>query len=379
MWLIKNNFKNKPKVKFIKDRLSIVELPNTVIIGVYMRFNDQKFETVVEQSHDLNEMVEIVKNAGDKRVMIVGDYNMDLHRNNKFDNLLVKFIEENDLTALDLLYTQPIKYTFQSGNGESWIDHIVGNVSMAEDIINVNVLSKSSNTSDHLALEVEFYSNENRLSQINNKKESIESKVGQKLDWGKKSTSNEYEKHLNSLLEPLDPSTLLSAKETNVVAATNEFINELQSRLRKAVEMTKISCERNKSKHVKKKSWWDSELGYIKEQVCHAYVNYRNSDFLSQDLKNNYKSLRTYFRYKQRDKKRKNLKGYQRKLEILRRQNKSKFWKDMKRNRKKPVEVNIKTDELKNSFEELFNKKLVKNSQNEKLIEEMRCVRCSRA
>jgi len=201
---------------------------------------------------------------------------------------------------------------------------------------------------------------------------TIKIKRVKKLDWDKKTTCDEYEEHVNNLLATLNSTKVLTANENNIMAALDEFINELNSCLRRAVETTKSTCGRRKtSKHAKSKKWWDDELNYIKEQVNRAYTNYKQSGFLSATLKQNYKTLRAHYRYKQRDKKRKSMKSYQRKLEILYRQNKSEFWKDMKKKRKKVIGVDIQTNELKNSFEELFNKKLVQNKENEKAIEEI--------
>jgi len=105
MWLLRKTAK-KPKVKFITDRISTVMLSSTVIIGVYMRFNDQKKETMIEQSGDLDILTELIDKMEGKKVIIVGDFNMDLYRSSKFDKLLTRFIDNNNLLPIDLLFTQ---------------------------------------------------------------------------------------------------------------------------------------------------------------------------------------------------------------------------------------------------------------------------------
>jgi endonuclease/exonuclease/phosphatase family metal-dependent hydrolase len=368
MWVVSDRVRS-PKVKFITDRISTVEYANTVIVGVYMRFNDNKPETVIEQLQDLAEVEELIERAEGKKVVVIGDFNMDLTRKNKLDKLLVKFVEKNNLICADLLYGQmPLggqqtNYTYRSGNSHSWIDHVLVNSLLAREMCQVNIYSADScNTSDHMAVGAEFYENHNRNTSNLKKQKQI------KLNWEKKTTSDEYEKNLNSLLKNLDLSRLQAANEKNVVMALDEFVNEINSMARAAVEKTKASCAKNV--HIKKKKWWDSEMTYIKEQVSMAYINYKNSNFMSIELRKNLTLLRAHFRYKQREKIRMNKKSYQRKLEILLRQNKSEFWKDLKKKKTKPPEISIKTEKLKESFEDLFNKKLVDNENNKEKLEE---------
>lgn len=363
MWLIKKSF-TCPRVKFFSPRISTIEFPGTVIVGVYLRFNDNKPETTIDQMSDLAEVEDIIDKAKDKNVVIIGDFNMDIYRNKKYDKLLTKFVEKNKLISGDLMYTQATNYTYKSGKNRSWVDHVLVNSSIADKILQVNLLSydnEKSNTSDHIAIEIEFDSTHTH------KKLSTNKRKANKLDWNILEIRKAYETNLNKLLLTLNPSNLISSNESNVVASLDEFINEFNSKMRASAELTKQSNQK-KNKHIKRKKWWDSEMQYIHEQMRLAYIDYKSSNF-SDEKRKNYSLLRNHFRFKQREKIRKNKKNYQRKLEMLYRYNKSDFWKSLKKTKKRLPEVNIQTGQLKSSFSNLFNTKLVNDEQNINEIE----------
>ncbi len=128
MWLLKKTI-NKPRIKFISNRISIVDFEDILLIGVYLRFDDKSIETLVEHQSDMAIIAELVEGAHGRRVAVVGDFNSDLRRKRKtkFDKVLDTFIEENRLIVTDHLFTQAVDYTFRSHSKKSWIDHALVN------------------------------------------------------------------------------------------------------------------------------------------------------------------------------------------------------------------------------------------------------------
>jgi hypothetical protein len=118
---------------------------------------------------------------------------------------------------------------------------------------------------------------------------------------------------------------------------------------------------------MKKKKWWDEEMTYLKQQVNAAYIRYCESNFQSMELENDLKVLRRHFRSRQREKEKLSQKGTQRKLEYLFRKDRQGFWKALNKKKNKTESVNVGIERLKSSFEDLFNKKIVDNSNGEHL------------
>ena len=106
-WLI-NNKVEIIKSEFINENLSYVKVEfggyKYLIIGVYMPFDNNNLDSVIDYEMNLSLLTEINKNAKKENefdVIIGGDFNADLYRSKKFDNKLLEFININRLIALD--------------------------------------------------------------------------------------------------------------------------------------------------------------------------------------------------------------------------------------------------------------------------------------
>ena len=87
---------------FIRN-ISTLELDKTVVVGVYMRFDDQSLENRIEHENDTNYIGEIINKFDSKRVVAIGEFNTDLNRKKKFGKILQNMINENNLLVLDLM------------------------------------------------------------------------------------------------------------------------------------------------------------------------------------------------------------------------------------------------------------------------------------
>jgi hypothetical protein len=86
-WLIKNSIKVS-EIKHISKRISMLILNDrTCIIGVYMQCNNNNITSYNEHLHDINQISGIIQNKENisNCLLIIGDFNADINRNNKFD------------------------------------------------------------------------------------------------------------------------------------------------------------------------------------------------------------------------------------------------------------------------------------------------------
>ena len=109
-WLIDKKFKILEN-KFINRYLSYLHLKfysqNLVVIGVYMPFDDSKnrheskssFELILNIILAINEEFKASKTP----VLITGDFNSDVNRDNRFDQTLKNFINDQNFYLLDNL------------------------------------------------------------------------------------------------------------------------------------------------------------------------------------------------------------------------------------------------------------------------------------
>lgn len=360
MWLINKNLKHK--LNFITERISTVELDNIVIVGVYMRFNDKTYETIIEHENDIASIEEIIGKHHDKSIAIIGDFNTDLRRKSRFDGCIKKMIEKNLLLAADKLYTQKTDHTFKFAKGKSWIDHVLANKRLCAHLAQVNIEEDEINTSDHKAVSFECKKKKEDTEGIN--VNNNKSKNGKKIDWSSKFVCDEYERYVNEEIVKMNIGRIIDADESNITSRLDEFIEGMNAALKKAVEKTGKYVS-TKKRYIKKKRWWDEEMTYIKQQINAAYVRRKEANFECGEYNNDYKTLRRHFRSKQREKIKLSQKRIVKKLEILLKKNKTEFWQEMKKNKKKGESVNIKTEQLKEAFSDLFNNKIIETSNHE--------------
>jgi hypothetical protein len=81
----------------------------------------------------------------------------DLQRNKKFDKLLINFVNQLNMTAMDeILNKNEAYHTFTGSNGTSWIDHVIVNNVLKQRVIETNIIESPINTSDHFAIEIKL-------------------------------------------------------------------------------------------------------------------------------------------------------------------------------------------------------------------------------
>ena len=232
-----------------------------LIIGCYMPFDDSSKDTYFEYQHLLSlvkELISAYKSKSFYNIIIGGDFNADLYRKKRLDNLLLNFINENGLIS-DAIYTQSATHTYSNGLYEASLDHILTSPNNNDSNFQINILADVHHTdvvnvSDHNPIIIEF----------------TESKKGKKFG------TIESNKHLKkSFLIP--PNLLDSSVRSNFSKIVDLFLMTQDfSRLNLTDKYTllcnALSLAYNKLSSVKsvlhkKADWWSPDLRLIKAKI----------------------------------------------------------------------------------------------------------------
>ena len=107
-------------------------------------------------------------------ILLMGDFNSDINRQNRFDIILKNFIRDHNLILIDNINNNEISHTFSSAliNNKihhSNIDHfILHSNSSIETLKNLNfhIFDDVANTSDHRAININFLLNHKKTNLI---------------------------------------------------------------------------------------------------------------------------------------------------------------------------------------------------------------------
>ena len=168
-WLIDNSFRILEH-DFLSRHLCYIELEKKgirfFIIGVYMPFDNpnSKADSLSMYQLTLTLILTLISKARNNKslLFIIGDFNADIFRFNRFDNLLKEFTTNNNLIPLDYLNSQNIDHTFQfktaNNTYKSRIDHVFMSSESSESSqsgllgLQCNIQDDAANMSDHNAV-----------------------------------------------------------------------------------------------------------------------------------------------------------------------------------------------------------------------------------
>ena len=127
-------------------------MAHLVIIGVYMTYNNNTQKNRDDYNSDLELILELSLNfkTNRKKVIICGDFNTDMSRQDEFTYKLNEMLVKLNFVVADLLWQQEesVNHTFfsktKSKSGtvkiiKTWIDHFLVENSM-RDIINCKII-----------------------------------------------------------------------------------------------------------------------------------------------------------------------------------------------------------------------------------------------
>ena len=139
-----------------------VEIENTderllVLIGIWLPFDDSSKERFSLFKSNLSLLESQFKIHQQDDVVIVGDWNADSNRNKRFDKEFVQFIVRNDLIDTINEQQQELNFTYEKGEYQAKLDHIVIKKENRLKLISSCIINDELDTSDHMPINVKLY------------------------------------------------------------------------------------------------------------------------------------------------------------------------------------------------------------------------------
>ena len=134
----------------IRDQLG----SSTLILCVYLPFNDGSKESCRDFIITLGELEGFIDRFNADNIIIAGDFNVDFKRSSANCQHLLNFMTDLDLVSVDQSFASVIDYTYSrdDDSAHSWPDHFLTYRSFAHKFTNFRCLDSGSNLSDHTPL-----------------------------------------------------------------------------------------------------------------------------------------------------------------------------------------------------------------------------------
>ena len=173
---------------------------NLFIFGVWIPFDNASTERLAAFQTTLA-LIESYKryeiDPNDDLLAIVGDFNCDTSRNNRFDAIFKDFIFKNNFFDSISYFNQVSSFTYSNGDYRSTIDHILCNYNLFQRVTNGEILEEDVNLSDHkpicveIDLEHTFVATENDTASTGDSKKKFHF-----FDWNNRTFRDSYSKIL---------------------------------------------------------------------------------------------------------------------------------------------------------------------------------------
>ena len=158
--LWKNTLENKVcAIPYDSKRICAVtmesNLGKVLIINVYMPCDDNKLGgNVIEYKDILNDICILCNSTDATHLVIMGDFNTDLCRNNVQTKSLLNFINSNDFYCCSNAFKVNVPFTYRSKiNGNtSLIDHCITSENLTDQVESYCSIDNVDNASDHLGI-----------------------------------------------------------------------------------------------------------------------------------------------------------------------------------------------------------------------------------
>ena len=255
---------------FTADRLIAVRIADWLLINVYMPCSGTD-NRQLQYADLLVELRALIFSHGDCRIMIGGDFNINLDCHNSLCDKVNDFLTNNNLLRCDTLFPVANQFTYvnESLNSMSHIDYFV--TSDPSNTIAFNILDLDVNFSDHLPIMVVL-----ACSLFNNtterKSQAFFDPCVTNYRWDH-ANLDQYYQHTLALLQPVLDDMKLQENHYLGRELTTErldkWYNEVVNALQTSADMFIPKRKRNFFKF-----WWNAELDELKENAiksCRAW------------------------------------------------------------------------------------------------------------
>lgn len=126
----------------------------TLVINVYMPTNYGTAHSHNSFVETLGELRGTIESHSFDKIVIAGDFNVDMLRSSDFRDSFMCFMSDFNLCSVDLLYRDSVKFTYERDGGSvrSWPDHVLTLQHHSGIICDIHSVHSPCNFSDHVPL-----------------------------------------------------------------------------------------------------------------------------------------------------------------------------------------------------------------------------------
>ena len=271
--LIKNELRNSTQTIHCADRYVLVKVHNYVLANIYLPCTGTADRLSICQDV-VNEIWSWCDKFTNYHLIVAGDFNVNLDKDDIISNIINSFISEHSLIRCDDLFpaSKVATYVNDALGHQSNVDYIV--TSSPADIVRYEVLDVDINFSDHLPLLTIFACSATTLA--NNRGQSGVAPSTQ-LRWDHADKISYYEftrcqlqailDHIQVVMElyrngeSLDYCLLIQQIYDDIIVVLNDGANRYVPRHRKNFY----------------KFWWDQELDLLKEESIKSHSAWKSA------------------------------------------------------------------------------------------------------
>ena len=359
------------------DRLAIMKISHRQsgrivlnLIGVYLPHHNGSPEQIALYSDCLDQLHSILEDCTMGPVLIVGDMNAAIPRYfnqsqgwyryrpyNHHSKLLFDFIVDNNLSVANYEHSQPINYTYESGNNRTYIDHVLVSSYALSEVTGCKILYEMDWNSDHLPLRTQFQVQVPTSLDTSgmNPDYIINPPRFPRINWENKCTRELYAKKVDEIINSNNIDTVLSNCK-DVQSGVDALYAAVVDTMHKASSLASSPAPRTKGP--RRRPWWSFSCTTARD-TCRFWRQLwiaKNRDRNSQVFQI-YKHTKKLYRNARRDAmKNFNKTNFNVLSNLFRSGNTKKFWNKVRayKNSNDNNCDDIDIHSLKNSFEEKF-------------------------
>jgi len=140
------------------SKIRIIDIDNDFIdiTGVWLVCDENSSDTLCTFQSTISFIAGHLKSTNHRNNIIIGDFNASFERNNRFDRIFREFVSKQRLTYCHKLTKHSEFTTYSKGGFNSRIDHCLIDLSLTNRLLNLNILIRNDDTSDHKPIQIEL-------------------------------------------------------------------------------------------------------------------------------------------------------------------------------------------------------------------------------
>ena len=239
---------------------------NYIFISIYMPVNNESFVSYREYGDVLNEISGLMQIYDDFLFVIGGDFNVNFgNQTSANKELLLQFIEDEDLQCISQVLDHDVVFTFESSLGnKSFIDNFLISKELYGNVSNFKVIIDGSNLSDHYPIQCSVKCNSFTVFENN-----FKNNVHWINDWNSATVNqiDHYKFVLNQVLDTLDfDFNVFSCNDFNCSDHSNAITAHLDKIVNSMILASDIAIPKRKITNKLGVPGWNDQVKPFKEK-----------------------------------------------------------------------------------------------------------------